>query len=351
MIRTDIKIYGATNMQAGQEKAVDLNPAVHEPIQYVNFAALQTPSFIVTVDTEEEFDWSAPFTRDQHGTTHMAHIGRFQDLCDQNAVRPVYLIDYPIAADDVSVAMLGGYCSDGRADIGVQLHPWVNPPFHEEPNVKNSYACNLNPELERAKLVALYELIASRFAMAPKIYRAGRYGAGPNSRKILRDLGIKIDTSVRSLFDYTGQSGPNYADCSLYPYWIEDGAIIELPLTTVFSGAFKSAGKSLYSRRLEKLASRGILARTGLLERIALTPEGIPVAKAIKAIDIALDMEIPILNFSFHSPSLAAGHTPYVRNEEDLEHFYAWWKQVFAHLHARGVKPTHVGEIITAAGL
>jgi hypothetical protein len=330
--------------------AIDLDPARAQPVHFVDFG-FDSPRFIVTVDTEEEFDWTAPFTRDGHGTTHVGAIDRFQQLCDAHGVRPAYLVDYPIASDAHAVELLGGYASQARADVGVQLHPWVNPPFVEEPSVHNSYACNLSPDLERAKLTALHALIVERFGVKPQMYRAGRYGAGFNSRKILRELGVAIDTSVRSLFDYTEQGGPNYANCPLEPYWIAEGELIELPVTTVFSGALRSAGKMIFSRAFESLTSRGLLARTGMLERIALTPEGIPVEKAIQAVDIALDHNIPILNFSFHSPSLAVGHTPYVRNSEDLERFYDWWVKMFAHLAARGVQPTHVNEIAFAAGI
>lgn len=309
------------------------------------------PRFIVTVDTEEEFDWTAPFSRECHGTTHVAVIDRFQQLCDDHNIRPAYLVDYPIANDKAAVELLGRYVAESRADVGVQLHPWVNPPFVEELSIDTSYACNLPPELERAKLIALHALIVEQFGVKPQMYRAGRYGAGRNSQKILRDLGITIDTSVRSLFDYSGQGGPNYADCPLDPYWIEKGALMELPVTTVFSGALRSAGKMIFHRAFETLTSRGLLARTGMLERIALTPEGIPVEKAIQGIDIALGQKIPILNFSFHSPSLAVGHTPYVRNDAELERFYDWWVNVLAHLKTRGVQPTHVTEIARAAGI
>lgn len=331
--------------------AIDLTPAHTEPAHFVEFADFDTPRFIVTVDTEEEFDWSAPFTRDRHGTTHVASIERFQKLCDSRGVRPAYLVDYPIASDGAAVSLLGGFVADARADIGVQLHPWVSPPFDEEPSVANSYACNLPPALERAKLVALHDHIVKAFGARPQIYRAGRYGAGPETRRILADLGIAIDSSVRPLFDYSDQGGPNYAESPLEPYWIRDGKLMELPLTTVFGGMLGGAGKGLFARAFESASSRGILARTGLLERIALTPEGIPVEKAIKAIDIALAQHVPILNFSFHSPSLAVGHTPYVRSDADLERFYTWWERIFAHLALRGVKPTHVAEIKAAAGI
>jgi hypothetical protein len=331
--------------------AVDLKPAHPEPVHFVEFAGFDSPRFIITVDTEEEFDWNAPFSPDSFGTTHVAAMDRFQKLCEENGAKPAYLVDHPIAADDGAVELLGGYVSAGTADVGVQLHPWVNPPFEEEPSVYNSYACNLPPALERAKLTALYELIAKRFGVNPQIYRAGRYGAGVNTRRILSDLGLAIDTSVRPLFDYSAQGGPDYSECALQPYWIQSGKIIELPVTSVFGGMLRSGGRRLFSRAFEAMPSRALLARTGLLERIALTPEGIPIEKAIKAVDIAIELEVPILNFSFHSPSLAVGHTPYVRNEADLEKFYDWWIKMFTHLKTRGVKSTHVDEIISAAGI
>lgn len=337
-------------MEGRVKAAVDIEPSCPRQVRFIDFD-FDGPRFIVTVDTEEEFDWSAPFTRDRHGTTHVRAIDRFQQLCDAHQVRPAYLVDYPIADDAGAVELLGSYVHAGRADVGVQLHPWVNPPFAEEPNIHNSYACNLPPELERQKLEALHSLITARFGVKPQMYRAGRYGAGANSRKILHDLGMTIDTSVRSLFDYSGQGGPNYADCPLDPYWIVERELLELPVTTVFSGTLRSAGKLIFSRAFEAMTSRGLLARTGMLERIALTPEGIPVEKAIQAVDVALSRNIPILNFSFHSPSLAVGHTPYVRTEEDLERFYDWWTKIFAHLAARGVKPAHVSEIARSAGI
>ena len=95
--------------------------------------------------------------------------------------------------------------------------------------------------------------------------------------------------------------------------------------------------------------SRGLLARLGLLERIPLTPEGVAADEALKAIDIAIDNGLPLLVFSFHSPSLRPGHTPYVRDEDDLDRFYAWWRASFDTLARRGVRPTCVREIIEAA--
>jgi hypothetical protein len=63
---------------------------------------------------------------------------------------------------------------------------------------------------------------------------------------------------------------------------------------------------------------------------------------------MALDDGLPLLVFSFHSPSLAPGHTPYVRNETDLERLYDWFRRVFAYLERRGVQPASVSQIMRA---
>lgn len=308
-----------------------------------------SPRFIVTVDTEEEFDWSGPFTRDQHGLSHLRAIDPFQKLCEKNGVKPVYLVDYPVAADDFGAELFKGLVDAGLADVGLQLHPWVTPPFSEAVNAHNSYACNLPPALEKAKLQQLHELVAKRIGVEAQIYRAGRYGAGGVTPEFLRQLGIRIDSSVRSNFDYSAQGGPNFARCSLVPYWVKTGELLELPVTSIFAGAFRSMGPFLFDQVFGSDTMRSMLARGGMLERIALTPEGIPAEKAILAIDTAIEARLPVLNFSFHSPSLAVGHTPYVRNEAQLEQFFAWWETIFAHLKARGVMPASVGDIITAA--
>jgi len=93
----------------------------------------------------------------------------------------------------------------------------------------------------------------------------------------------------------------------------------------------------------------GVLARMGMFERIALTPEGVTAEEALRGVDIAIDDGLPILVLSFHSPSLAPGHTPYVRTEEDLDELYDWMRQVYAYLGQRSVHPTTVAEIIEAA--
>ena len=303
--------------------------------------------FLLTVDTEEEFDWSRPLDRDSHGVAHVGRLAKFQQFAETHGVVPIYLVDWPIATSPQAAEILSPAIAARKAEIGVQLHPWVNPPFEEEVTELNSFAGNLPAALERAKLLKLYDAIEENFGAAPLIYRAGRYGAGPATAGLLADAGISIDTSVRPHFDYSSAGGPDYLRHPLEPYWLDDAqSLLELPLTTVFWGILRRQGPFLYPRLWRAPALRGVLSRLGLLERIPLTPEGISVEEAIRGIDIALDDGLRILVFSFHSPSLQPGHTPYVREEDDLDHFYDWWRRVFAYLELRGVRPASVAEIM-----
>jgi len=94
----------------------------------VRFAPGFGQRFVVTVDTEEEFDWAKPFERTGHGLSHVPRLAKFQQFCEGFGVAPIYLMDYPVASDPAVADALGQAVRQGRAEIGVQLHPWVNPP-------------------------------------------------------------------------------------------------------------------------------------------------------------------------------------------------------------------------------
>lgn len=303
--------------------------------------------FMLTVDTEEEFDWSREVGKGEYGLDHVPRLRKFQEFCENEGVVPVYLVDWPIATSTLAAEILKEPLARGDAEIGIQLHPWVNPPIVEEINDRNSYSGNLPRELEAEKLLRLRQEIEKNFGVMPVIYRAGRYGVGPATVDILREQGVAIDTSVRSQFDYSYLGGPNFRDHPVWPYWLDEAqSVLELPLTTVFWGLLRKQGRFLYPALWRAPRIRGLLAGFGLLERIPLTPEGVTVDEAIRGIDIALDDGLELMVFSFHSPSLTPGNTPYVRSEEDLDRLYDWWRRVFAYLEQRGIAPAGVRQVM-----
>ncbi|MGN6124354.1 MAG: polysaccharide deacetylase family protein, partial [Sphingomonas oligoaromativorans] len=78
-------------------------------------------------------------------------------------------------------------------------------------------------------------------------------------------------------------------------------------------------------------------------------PEGTPLPDALRAIRRLLADDIRLLSISFHSPSVEPGHTPYVRDAEDLRRFYAWWDGVLDLLAREGVRPIGADELIEEA--
>jgi hypothetical protein len=330
---------------------IDIAKAPAAP-DYVRFTEGVGPRFVVTIDTEEEFDWDAPLRRESHGVASVPALRTFQEFCESFGVAPIYVVDHPVATAPATVAALGEAVTAGRAEVGVHLHPWVSPPHDEDINETNSFAGNLPEKLEHAKFSGLHAAITANFATRPLIYRAGRYGVGPNSAAMLGEHGVVIDTSVRALFDYSQGGGPDFSRHPVRPYWLDRaGGLMEVPLTAVFWGPLRQLGRAFYPslQRIPRLS--GALARLGLLERIPLTPEGVTADEALRGIDVALDDGLPLLVFSFHSPSLAPGHTPYVRSEADLARFYDWWRAVFAHLAKRQVAPSSVRDILASVAL
>ena len=305
--------------------------------------------FLVFVDTEEEFDWTQPRRRDATATTAVAALPTAHRYLAGHGIAPTYLVDYPVASDPAAVAVLRPLLEAGECVIGAQLHPWVNPPHDEALTVANSFVGNLPEATERAKLAALTDRIAAAFGVRPYIYRAGRYGVGAASARLLEEAGYRLDVSVRALFDYSAEGGPDFSRHGIAPCRIGAARrLLELPLTSTYVGVARRAGAWLYPATGRIRFARGLLSRSGLLNRVSLTPEGTPLPDALRAIRTLLDDGCSLLSISFHSPSVEPGHTPYVRTNADLRAVYAWWDGVLGLLAREKVAPIGADALIAA---
>ncbi|WP_326524137.1 WalW protein [Sphingomonas sp.] len=304
--------------------------------------------YTIFVDTEEEFDWSAPFDRDQRSVTAAAAIPAAARRFAALGTPLTYLVDHPIATDPAAIDPIRRAIADHDGAVGAQLHPWVNPPYDELADAATSFAGALPRALEAAKLVTLTRAIGEAFVQPPKIYRAGRYGLGPNTLDLLAGQGYRADSSMRARYDYARLGGPDYVGIGNHAFRTGTAGIVELPLTTVYTGHLRSAGPVLH-RFAERLPGGvGALARLGLVNRIALTPEEMPLDEALEAVRIVLGEGLALLNFSFHSPSLVPGHTPYVKDAAQLADFWRWWDAVLTLLATHGVRAVGHDELLAA---
>ncbi len=292
----------------------------------IDFSALVQPRLVVLVDAEEEFDWREPFSRSNSRVSNIAVQYRAHRIFDLYRIVPTYMVDYPVARQRDGYGPLAELQRDGRAEVGAQLHPWVTPPFAEEVTVRNSFAGNLPRALERAKLGQLVEVIEANFGVRPSCFTAGRYGVGHSTQGLLEELGFRIDSSIRPHTEYVAQGGPDFRHFSAQPYWVGPARqLLELPRTVGLAGLLAANGQRLFRQLQGDLGQRlrlpGLFARARLLERIALTPEGMSHRELCRLTDAMLVAGHRVFVMSYHSPSLVPGNTPYVSSARDLTAF------------------------------
>lgn len=281
------------------------------------------PRLFVVVDTEEEFDWNAPFSRASTSVSALRHIGRIQTIIERFGIKPTYVIDYPVATQPHGFEPLGEIWASQSCQIGAHLHPWVNPPYTEDLKPRNSFTFNLQSSLQRAKLEALGEAIAARFAR-PTIFKAGRYGLGVQTVAILNDLGYEVDLSVSPRLDFSASEGPSFVAFDANPFFLTS-QLLEIPCTIDYVGWLGPWGS-----RVHQLASRpvaevvravGVLARLGAVNRVMLSPEGNSFEEMRALVRSLFARGCRTFTLSFHSPSVEPGHTPYVRSSSELQSF------------------------------
>jgi glycosyltransferase involved in cell wall biosynthesis len=296
--------------------------------QPIDTRTLGKPQLCVVVDTEEQFDWDGPFSRSNTAVSAIRSLPLAQQLFERYRVKPAYLLDYPIVTSDLGRRLFTEWRESDVCEIGAQLHPWVNPPHVEEVTVRNSFAGNLPPGLERQKLAALVGEIQDALGVSPQVYKAGRYGLGPSTATTLEMLGFKVDTSVLPYTDLRFKFGPDFRCFTEQAFAFgQERPLLQLPVTRAFLGSGHAAAERIFplvdsENKLQSYA-RGLLARAQLVDRVTLTPEGIDFDQMVRLTRDLLSRDNRLFVLSFHSPSLEAGHTPYVVDQRTRDEFLA----------------------------
>lgn len=298
-------------------------------LQPVPIAPDLRPTLFAIVDTEEEFNWGAPFSRSNTSVTAMSKIGRFQSIMDRHGIRPTYVIDYPVSHQRDGYAPLKEIADAGRCRIGAHLHPWVTPPLVEEVNRTNSFGCRLDPALEAEKIKVLRDDIAEQFGRRPTVFKAGRYGFGPTTAAALEALDFDIDVSVNPRMNYAREGGPAFDDFDTSPFFFgRHRRLLEIPCSTDYTGL--TAGtvapalhRAVSTPALEKFRAVGIMARLGVVNKVMLSPEGHSLDEMQALTRSLVARGVRTFSMTLHSPSVQPGCTPYVRSAQDLDEFLA----------------------------
>ena len=209
------------------------------------------------------------------------------------------------------------------------------------------------------KLQRLTDAIAESMGIRPTAYKAGRYGLGLNTVGILEELDYRMDLSVVPYTSFAADNGPNFNGFDFRPFWFgKRRKLLEVPLTCGFSGVLAKRGPDLFPMLANGagmwMRLPGICARLGLLERIRLTPEGIDHAAHRRLTESLLDQGCRVFSFAYHSPSLAPGNTPYVRDRRQLDEFLQRVDRYFDYfvnqLDGRPVTATQLHGLLSSGG-
>lgn len=306
--------------------------------------AKQSILFVLSVDTEEEFEWGQEFPQQNCSVENIYQIPKFQDFCENLGARPTYLVDYPVASNLESSGILKRIAQIGRAEIGAHLHPWCTPPFEGPNTERESHVVNLPSGLVEKKLDNLMATIEGNIGVIPTVFRTGRWGIDSKVLSIILDKGFLVDSSVYPFY------ANDYFSCLEaveVPYWPDlndpncagtQRNIYELPVTAGFNRpGFQKWGRihqGLASPVFKMLHPIGVAWRTGFLKKIYLSPELSDTKSMLQLVQAAILSGHPVIHMFLHSSSLLPGKNQYVLNEDDTDNLYSRIRKVIEGLQA-----------------
>ena len=298
--------------------------------------------FVLSVDTEEEWDWSTPFPQVQPEVNNAQAIPAFQSFCDELGIRPTYFIDYAMADNEASAEVLRQVKAAHDCEFGAHLHPWCNPPLIERNGDFESHVVNLPIALVEQKLDALLKKLRETFETPIESFRTGRWGINAEVLNLLMEKGIKVDSSVYPFYKN------EYFSCEgapTTPYWpslanplqtSSQRVIAELPVSAGFNNRHFNFSNGAYQvinhKRLQFMRLTGIAWQTGLLRKIYLSPELTTAGDMNMLIDALLKRQSRLIHMNLHSSSLL--NLDYSNNPFNSEQIYSNMRRTLSYLEA-----------------
>ena len=304
---------------------------------------MRTVPLIVSLDTEED-NWHR--SRSDVTVENIKAVTWQAKFFERLGVRPTYFTSYHVAIDPCAADVMREVGDGSRGEIGAHLHPWNTPPLSEAFVPRNSMAKNLPAELQLAKIRTLTAALQEAFGKPPTAFRAGRYGIGPDTVAALVACGYHVDSSVSPFVSLEPvDDGPTFVGAPIVPYRlapghdvrepVPDGPIIEMPLSYGFNrGPFRvfDPVQRLLEAAPAWLHLPGIAARTGLVQRLSLSPEFTSAADMLAVSARLLEHGARYLHISWHTPSLKPGLSPFTATADDVQRLYASIEDYFDRL-------------------
>lgn len=280
--------------------------------------------FVLSVDTEEEWDWSGPFPVQKISVQNIDKLPAFHQMCSDLGVRPTYFVDYAVADSPKAVDTMRSFTANGSCEIGAHLHPWCNPPYSGETTDEKSHVVNLPIELVSQKLEKLVERIEQQFEHKPTSFRTGRWGIDGKVLNLLVKAGFTVDSSV---YPYYKNEYFSCHEAPELPYWPDlkypvqqanQRLIYELPVTVGFNRKNFALWNEVHSLFSEPPYSwtrfNGLAWHTRLLRKNYLCPELSRPQDMFELCEMVIKKGYPILHMFMHSSSLVDNKNSLIGN-------------------------------------
>jgi len=297
--------------------------------------------FILTVDTEEEWDWAGPFPNENFSVKNIYELPAFQNFCQELGIKPTYFVDYAVANDPNAVSIIKSF-NNTNIEIGAHLHPWANPPFFNETSEESSHVINLPLQHFEQKLDMLIEKLSIEFNCTPKSFRTGRWGINGEILNILYRKGINTDSSVYPLYKSDFFSCEQATSSPFWPDFNDTNKqgvqreVFEIPVTVSFNRSNNILCQNIHKLFARKLFSwlrlNGILWHTKLLRKLYLSPELCSGKHMEMLIDTQLNKGQDVFHMYLHSSSLLENVTGLSPEESCREYLCQQIKVTVEHL-------------------
>lgn len=274
-----------------------------------------TPNLLMTVDTEESFEWNA-FDPDGHKICDTKDISKFQSLCEKHSVKPLYFVTYPLISDNHTSTYFKALYDQGKADLGLHLHGWNTPPIVETAHVENSWQSNLPVGLQTEKLEMLADAFEQAFGFRAIAHRAGRYGIDLKAYMSLAKIGISHDFSPCPGFDFSEYGGPDFTAMSPKTFRVSVDGFADIVVIPVTGGRGYRGLNRFEPFNPKPGLQHPNHQRNKLTLPLRLTCENATMNGAMAFATETTEMGVNPITFSLHSSSMTVGGSPYAKNKQ-----------------------------------
>jgi hypothetical protein len=297
---------------------------------------------LITVDTEEAWDWSGPYPTSNFSVEHINRIGEFQALCDRYSIRPTYFANHAVMVDSRASRIIFDLSRHKGVEIGMHVHPWATPPYRVGQTIvsRETYLHNASGSETNSVLEAVFQAHLNA-GIRPTSFRGGRYSSSGNIQRFLQENDFVAESAVVPYTAWPEDGAPDYSRRDVYPKRLAPvqrnySPLWEIPLSAGFTRGSFSMWANVYdfvgNSLLRHLKLIGLAEKLGIVRRVWLNFEQNNQYDWKVFISLLQRMNVPCITFTVHSSSLFIGPGPYTRTIEDERQMFEKIERVFKFL-------------------